>query len=167
MMKIGSFRARNLALAALLTGCFLASAALPARAGLGADASSIDSDAAAMRGNMSQPSKDELEQSTSYKVKTFVTESGTTVHEYSALSGAVFGVAWSGRRPPDLSVLLGSYYPEYVSAMSLKHHRDLHHTMIQSPRMVVVMGGHMGHLVGRAYAPGLAPSGVDPKAVVK
>ncbi len=166
-MKIASIRLRKLALVASLTGCFLMSTTPRARAGLGADASTIESDASAMRGAMSQPSKEELEQSGSYKVKTFVTESGTTVREYAAPSGAIFGVGWNGRRPPDLSVLMGSYYPEYVSAMSLKHHRDLHHTMIQSPHTIVVMGGRMGHLVGRAYAPSLAPSGVDPKAVVK
>ncbi len=166
-MKIASIRLRKLASAVLLTGCFLGSLISPARAGLGADASAIESDAAALHGNMSQPSKEALAQTGSYKVKSFVTESGTAVREYAAPSGATFGVAWNGRRPPDLSVLLGSYYPEYVSAMSIKHHRDLHHTMIQTPHTLVVMGGHMGHLVGRAYAPGLAPSGVDAKAVVK
>ncbi len=154
-------------MATVLTGCFLGAPISPARAGLGVDAASIESDAAAMHGNMPQPSKEATGQAGGYKVNSFVTESGTTVREYAAPSGATFGVAWNGRRPPDLSVLLGSYYPEYVSAMSLKHHRNLHHEMIQTPHTIVVMGGHMGHLVGRAYAPGLAPSGVDAKAVVK
>ena len=108
-MKIVSICAGKLALAALLAGCFLAAAAGPVRAGLGGDATSIESDAAAMQGKMSQSPKQELEQSAAYNVKTFVTGNGVTVHEYAAPSGTVFGIAWQGRRPPDLSVLLGSY----------------------------------------------------------
>src|ERR1019366_3002091 len=167
-MKIVSICAGKLALAVLLAGCFLAAAAVPVRAGLGGDATLIESDAAAMQGKMSQSSPtQELGQSASYNVKTFVTGNGVTVREYAAQSGRIFGVAWQGRRPPDLSVLLGSYYPEYATVAGLKRHADLHHAVITSPNSVVVMGGHMGHLVGRAYVPRLAPSGVDPKAVVK
>ncbi len=166
-MKIVSICAGKLALAALLAGCFLAAAAGPVGAGLGGDATSIESDAAAMHGKMSQSPKQELEQSAAYNVKTFVTANGVTVHEYTAPSGRVFGIAWRGRRPPDLSVLLGSYYAEYASASALKHHKDLHRAVIQSPNTIVMMGGHMGHVVGRAYVPSLVPSGVDPKAVVK
>lgn len=157
----------KLALAALLAGCFLASAPASARAGLGGDLASIESDAAATAGKMSQAPKQETQQSASYDVKTFVTGNGTTVREYAAHSGPVFGVAWQGRRPPDLSVLLGSYYPEFATASGAKHHANLHHAVIAGPHSIVVMGGHMGHLVGRAYVPGLAPSDVDPKAVVK
>jgi len=39
--------------------------------------------------------------------------------------------------------------------------------VIKGPNAVIVMGGRMGHIVGRAYVAGLAPSGVDAKAVVK
>ena len=166
-MKMVSICFGKLALAASLAGCFLATTAIPARAGLGGDAASIESDAAAMQGKMSQSAQLELEQPASYNVKTFVTGNGVTVREYAAPSGAIFGIAWQGRRPPDLSVLLGSYYPEYVSASALKRHANLHHEVIAGPNSVVVMGGHMGHLVGRAYVPSLAPSGVDAKAVVK
>jgi hypothetical protein len=65
---------------------------------------------------MSEPGSAEVEQSSSFNVKQFVTTNGVTVREYTAPSGAVFGVAWQGRRPPDLRVLLGPYYPEYASA---------------------------------------------------
>jgi len=167
-MKTVSICMGKLIFAVLLAGCFLAVAAIPARAGLGDDATSIESDAAAMHGKMSQASPtQESQPSASYQVKTFVTGSGTTVREYAAPSGPIFGVAWQGRRPPDLSRLLGSYYPEYSTATANKRRSNLHHQVTVSPHMVVAMHGHMGHLVGRAYVPNLAPSGVDPKAVVQ
>jgi len=166
-MNIGSIGSRKLALAGVLAGCFMLGLAMQALAGLGADATSIESDAVAMQGKMAQSATRQPEPSASYNVKTFVTSKGVTVREYAAPSGAIFGVAWQGRRPPDLSVLLGSYYPEYVSASALKRHKDLHHAVIAGPNAVVIMAGHMGHLVGRAYVPGLVPSGLDPRAVVK
>jgi hypothetical protein len=158
-----------LALAALLAICSMAAASVPARAGLGGAVSSIDSDAAAMRGAMSQSSApaETAQSSSSYSVHSFVSGDGVTVREYSASSGPVFGVAWQGRRPPDLSVLLGSYYSEYAAASAPRRHTNLHHAVIKGPNSVVVMGGHMGHLIGRAYVPNLAPAGVDAKAVVK
>jgi hypothetical protein len=167
-MKIPSIYREKLALAGLLAGCFLAAATVPALAGLGADAGSIDSDVTAMHGAMSQPTADEQpQQSGSYNVKTFVTATGTTVHEYSSPSGTVFAVSWRGHRPPDLGVLLGSYYSEYSSASALQGQRDLHRAIVATPNIVVTMGGHMGHSAGRAYVPSLVPSGVDAKAVVK
>lgn len=162
---------KKTALAALLAVCSIAAASIPARAGLGGDASSVDSDAAAMRGTMSKSSTptESAQTASSYSVRSFVSGDGVTVREYSARSGPVFGVAWQGRRPPDLSVLLGSYYSEYTSATESapRRHTNLHHAVIKGPNSVVVMGGHMGHLVGRAYVPNLAPAGVDAKAVVQ
>jgi hypothetical protein len=159
---------KKVTLAALLAVCSIA-ASVPARAGLGGEASSIDSDASAMRGTMSQSSTpaESAQTTSSYSVRSFVSGDGVTVREYSARSGPIFGVAWQGRRPPDLSVLLGSYYSEYTSASTPRRHTNLHHAVIKGPNSVVVMGGHMGHLVGRAYVAGLAPAGVDAKAVVK
>jgi hypothetical protein len=166
-MKIVSIYSGKLGLAALLSGLVFATTVISAWAGLGGDVSLIASDAAAMQGHISQPSKEGVEQSTSFNVKQFLTSNGVAVREYAAPSGPVFGVAWEGRRPPDLSVLLGSYYPEYAAQSRQNRHPNLHHAVITGPNVVVVMGGHMGHLIGRAYVPSLAPSGVDAKAVVK
>jgi hypothetical protein len=166
-MKIPSICSGKLALAGLLAASFLATAAVPARAGLGADAGSVESDVTAMHGAMSQPTADVQPQSGSYNVKTFVTGTGTTVHEYSSSSGTVFAVSWKGHRPPDLSVLLGSYYTEYSSASALQSNGSLHHATVTTPNTIVTMGGHMGQSAGRAYVPSLVPSGVNAKAVVK
>ncbi|MHB8381800.1 MAG: DUF2844 domain-containing protein [Candidatus Binataceae bacterium] len=147
-------------------------------AGLGGDSSSIESDAAAMAGKISSPASAPAESqpssaqtsssSAAFATQSFVTGNGVTVNEYYARSGPVFGVAWRGTRPPDLSVLLGSYYPEYVAAA--KAHKGpigLHHAVIAGPDSIVFLAGHMGSLTGHAYVPSLAPPGVDPKAVVK
>jgi len=152
-------------LAALVMLGVLAFAAAPAAAGLGGELSAVDADAVAMRGTMSSAAP--AEATSSYAVRSLVSGEGTVVHEYGAPSGPVFGVAWQGRRPPDLSVLLGSYYSEYASAAAQQRHPNLHHEVIHGPNSVIVMGGRMGRVVGRAYVPGLAPAGVDAKAVVK
>ena len=138
-----------------------------ASASLGGDANSVDSDMAALNGQKSQPSEFVPSQTPSYSIKQFVTAKGTTVREYSAPSGPIFGIAWEGRRPPDLSVLLGSYYPEYVEAAASRNHLSLHHAVFQGADMTVVVTGHMGQLKGRAFVPSLTPSDVDPLAVVR
>jgi hypothetical protein len=168
-MKLVGILNGKLAVAGFLLGCVLAVGRIPASAGLGGDAASIDSDVSATAGKMSETTSPQGdEQSAAYSAKSFVTGNGVTVHEYSANSGPVFGVAWQGRRPPDLSVLLGSYYPEYAAAVAA--HQGpiaLHRAVISGPDVIVSLSGHMGHVVGRAYVPSLVPSGIDPKAVVK
>ena len=103
-----------------------------ASASLGGDASSADSDMAALNGQISQPAESVFSQSVGYNVKQFITAKGTTVREFSAASGPIFGIAWEGRKPPDLSVLLGSYYPEYTQAASSRNHISLHHAVFQA-----------------------------------
>jgi len=156
-----------MSLAASLALSLSVAAALPAHAGLGGDESSINSDAVAMHAATAPSTAAASEPSTPYDVRSFVTEHGTTVREYASHSGSVFGIAWDGRRPPDLSVLMGSYYPEYASASNSRRHVSLNHAVIEGPNSVVVMSGRMGRSVGRAYVTNLAPAGVDAKAVVK
>jgi hypothetical protein len=155
-----------LTVAGILVGSLLLSAN-PARANLGGDASSVDADVTALSGKISVPAPQALNQSAAYNVKSFVTGDGTSVREYFAPAGPVFGVAWEGRRPADLTVLLGPYYSEYVTASQNKDHISLHHGVIQGPNSIVILSGRMGYLMGHAYAPNLAPTGVDAKSVVK
>jgi hypothetical protein len=156
----------ELVVAGILVACLMWSAS-SARASMGGDASSVDADVAALSGKISSPAPQELNQSASYNVKSFVTGDGTSIREYFAPSGAVFGIAWQGRRPADLSVLLGPYYSEYVTASRNKDHVGLHHDVIQGPNSTVILYGRMGYLQGHAYVQNLAPSGVDAKSVVE
>ena len=177
-MKIASFMWRKGTPAALLTGCLLIGAAMPAYAGLGADAASVAADAVVMQGTMVTPEEASSGAVSSnalvsnapapdYTVKSFVTPHGTTVREYIGPDGTVFGVGWKGHRPPNLGTLLGSYYNEYTSGVAAQAHKDLHRSTITGPTTVVVTTGRFGHVQGHAYVPGLVPSDVDAKAVVK
>jgi hypothetical protein len=98
---------------ALLFGlaAFAAAAALPAGASLGDRAASVAADGLAL--SDSQPSVAAHDR---YAVHTLSSQS-VTVREYVSESGVVFAVAWNGRHPPDLSLLLGTHYPEYASAL--------------------------------------------------
>jgi Protein of unknown function (DUF2844) len=168
-MRIVGIRTGKLIIGGFLIACVLAAGTVPASAGLGGDEASVESDASAMVGKMLQPpSTQDQEQSDIYSKKSFVAGNGVTVREYSARSGPVFGVAWQGHRPPDLSVLLGSYYPEYAAAVAAHQGQiGLHHSVIATPDSMVFLSGHMGNLTGRAYVPNLVPPGIDAKAVVK
>jgi hypothetical protein len=166
-MESVSRNSRRLGFSVLLAGLFWALVATNVLASLGDGPKSVDADMAALKGQLSLPAESGLSQSAAYNVKQFVTARGTTVREYSAPAGPIFGVAWEGSRPPDLSVLLGSYYADYAKASSLRNHPGLHHQVIQGSGVTVVFRGHMGHVAGRAYVPNLTPPGVDPQAVVK
>jgi hypothetical protein len=45
--------------------------------------------------------------------------SGIVVHQYVSSTGAVYAVAWSGPRMPDLRELLGAYFPKMAQASRL------------------------------------------------
>ena len=167
-MKIGGIKSGGLAIGVLLMSAVLAGATGAARAGLGGGAGAIESDAAALGGKFAETPATAATQPTGYVSRSFVTASGVTVREYVANSGPVFGVAWQGQRPPDLRVLLGSYYDEYAAASAArKRPVDLRHASIEGPNVTVFLHGRMGYSAGRAYVSSLVPAGVDPGAVVK
>jgi uncharacterized protein DUF2844 len=159
----------------LLIGAALAIPVSAAYAALGGNLASVASDATAMGASMSPAGtqtassalSSEAFSTTSWTTQSFVTPRGVTVREYIGNSGVVFGVAWQGHRPPDLSTLLGSYYAEYASASTATRHKDLHRAKYAGTDVVVTMAGHMGRITGSAYVASLAPADVDPSAVVK
>lgn len=86
----------------------------------------------------------------------------SSVREYMAPSGVVFGIAWNGLIHPDLTPLLGSYAAEYRTALKQtprKPGRRRH--QVKSERVIVEKWGHMRNLQGRAYDPALIPAGVN------
>ncbi|MDR3579359.1 MAG: DUF2844 domain-containing protein [Oryzomonas sp.] len=86
----------------------------------------------------------------------------TFVREYISSAGIVFGVAWNGYVHPDLELLLGPYAREYTKSLRnapRTHGRRRQH--IVTDNVVVEKWGHMRDLHGRAYVPGLVPSGVS------
>jgi hypothetical protein len=99
-----------------------------------------------------------------YSVAQLQTSAGTTVLEYLRPDGIVFGVSWRGPQPPDLSVLLGSYFTRYQSGTP-QVAGSIRYQTVTADDLVVQTGGHMLDLWGRAYVPSLLPAGVSEEVV--
>jgi hypothetical protein len=139
-------KALGMALAAALAG-----SVLPAFAGLGGDAASVDADVAKMKGQARATPV------AGYTMSEITLPSGTVVHEYVSSEGKVFAVTWNGMVVPDLSQTLGSYFAEYKAAATATPHASHHNLTVQQPNLVVRTGGHMRHWYGHAYVPSLLP----------
>jgi hypothetical protein len=85
---------------------------------------------------------------------------GTRVREYVSAGGTVFGIAWQGPFRPDLQQLLGPYFDEFQRAAQIAKNKRAGRgpLLIDSPELVVHMGGHPRAFVGRAYVPSLLPA---------
>jgi len=97
-----------------------------------------------------------------------LTTSDLVVREYVSSEGTVFAVSWSGRRPPKLATLLGTYFEEYeaASADAASKRSPMRGVMhVETPHLVVDSGGHMGAIWGKAYVPALFPPGVTKEAI--
>ncbi|WP_027793017.1 DUF2844 domain-containing protein [Paraburkholderia acidipaludis] len=174
-------RAAGARLAALtLTGAIALVCAQPAMAGLGsapmttpagATVSTLGN-AAAQAGSAgtSAAARQAVEASAtgssaaaaSYTVRQTTLANGTVVREYVSQAGSVFGVAWNGPQMPNLSELLGSYFPQYVAGVKANRAAGFMHGpgVVEQSGLVVHSGGHMGSFSGQAWLPGSLPSGV-------
>ena len=128
----------------------------PAHAVLGESAESVASDCATMgavRGATTVRN--------GYTIEEVVSDS-TTIREYIAPSGIVFGIAWNGLVNPDLSKLLGNYAGDYDEAQRTTPPAPGKRSyQLRTNRLVVEKWGHMRNLQGRAYAPALIPTGAN------
>jgi hypothetical protein len=115
--------------------------------------------AAAVR-SLSQPAA--ATATTSYTVREAVGSDGVTIHEYVLPGNVVFAVTWQGPVRPDMSALLGSYFPNFANANDgrprgtaplVRHDGDFH----------IESAGHAGYFFGKAYLPRLVPAGVQVK----
>lgn len=144
--------------------------AAPARAALGQGADSVAADAAALdAGAVSHTTRPALNAPAlkAYGVEQMTTACGIAVNEFVDREGRVFAVTWRGRRPPDLSVLLGSYFAQYQDAANaggLTAH-GLHHASVRGSDVVVETAGHMRDMWGRAFVPAMVPPGVEPSEI--
>jgi hypothetical protein len=136
-------------------GLLLLAISLPARASLGANVSSVESDRARMNASAKAMQCD------GYEVREMEAPGGTVVDEYISPAGTVFAVTWHGQFPPPMQQLLGNYFQQYTAALEAQPktygHRPLN---IQEPGLVVETGGHMRAHYGRAYIPDLIPQGI-------
>lgn len=97
-----------------------------------------------------------------YTVRQTTLANGTVVREYLSQAGTVFGVAWNGPQPPDLSALLGSYFPQYVAGVEANRAKGMRgFGAVDNSGLVVHSGGHMGAFSGQAWLPQALPAGVS------
>jgi hypothetical protein len=95
--------------------------------------------------------------------------SGTVVTEYANSGNIVFAVSWAGPVLPDLTVLLGDYFPTFKAQTDRRRAAGLRGGPVQVAvdGLTVVSAGRMGHFSGYAYAASLVPTGVDVASVLK
>jgi hypothetical protein len=132
---------------------------LPSRASatLGQHEDSCEQDRAALGGQRTEKAQN------SYRVHT-IQANGDVIKEYVSSAGSVFAITWRGLAHPNLSVLLGDHYAEFIAiAANTPASQGRAPIGIQTSRAVVLRGGHMRDVHGRAYAPALVPSGVNPE----
>ena len=135
-----------------LLASLLIMGALPTYAALGGDATSIAADKSHLRAQL------RASPANGYSIHTLQTENGLSVREYVSSAGKVFAVAWSGPNMPDLSQLLGNYFPSFSSAMADRRARGIRGPVqLQQDDLIVESNGHMRSYFGRAYVPSLLP----------
>ena len=147
-MKHSSLTAKVLGIA---LATVVAGSVLPAFAGLGGDAASVDADVAKMKGQARATPV------AGYTMSEITLPSGTVVHEFVSSEGKVFAVSWKGMAVPDLSQTLGTYFAEYKAAAAATPHASHHNLTVQQPDLVVRTGGHMRNWYGQAYVLSLLP----------
>jgi hypothetical protein len=126
-----------------------------ANAALGEPQSSVQTDAAQLRGQV------KVTQHAVYQLHEIQLPSGTQVHEFAGSDGKIFAVAWNGPTVPNLRQTLGQYFDNYVAAAKANR-LGHHHLQINQSDLVVHASGHMRSYSGVAYLPQALPSGVNP-----
>jgi hypothetical protein len=82
---------------------------------------------------------------------------GITVREYVLPNNIVFAASWQGPVRPDMNALLGSYFPNFVSAGEERLRGT--GTLIQrNGDLQVESAGRPVNFFGMAYLPGLMPA---------
>ena len=84
--------------------------------------------------------------------------SGLSLQEYLSGNGVVFAVAWSGPSLPNLQVLLGNYFKDYLVAIK-ESRRSIY---LNTENVIIQSSGMMGAFQGFAFLPKQAPAGFTP-----
>jgi Protein of unknown function (DUF2844) len=128
----------------------------PASASLGGDMTTVQADQMHMQGTLRSTNTQ------AYTVHEIHAPNGVAVREFVSPAGKVFGVAWQGPAHPDLQQVLGTYFDQFTQAVQAERARHSGHgpLLIQTPGLVVQLGGHMRAFAGRVYVPQMMPAGV-------
>jgi hypothetical protein len=80
--------------------------------------------------------------------------SGTIVKQYASATNVIFAISWSGPNLPNLQVLLGNYFNDYLAAIR----KSRGAISINTESLVIQSTGMMGAFQGYALLPKQAPS---------
>jgi Protein of unknown function (DUF2844) len=152
-----SLTVRRTKLLSVWLGCVAASTLCltgTAQAELGGSEFSVQVDLARANGELHTTSY------AAYDCHEITTLDGALIHEFADRSGQIFAVTWHAHGPIDLHQLLGAQYEKFAAA-SLEAPKDLHHTSVHLPDLVVDASVIMRTFSGRAYLPKALPAGVD------
>ncbi len=154
-------RLRALAAAALVATASLA--ALPARAVLGGDTSTIADDQARLHGTRHAT----VAASAQVRTHEITLADGSSIREFETPGGIVFAVVWSTRFKPDLAALLGAHAASYAAAASeaLRAPGIRRHAELRRGDLVVHSTAHLNSYVGKAWLQSLVPEGVHVDAL--
>lgn len=96
-------------------------------------------------------------------------DSGVVIKEFTSPDGLVFAVSWRGPVLPDLSTLLGTYFPVLMRANEEAQAtgRRGSPVSVAEDGLVVQASGRRPHFFGYAYVTRLMPSGINIKDVVQ
>jgi hypothetical protein len=133
---------------------------LPARAfaELGGDVTSVERDRASMKAAIV------VRPTQRYTIHEMTSNTGSSVREFATPDGKVFAVAWQGPFHPDYQQVLGPYFDQLRQATERaagQRRARRAPVMIDTPGFVFQSLGHFRALAGRAYVPGMVPSGVS------
>jgi len=151
-----SLTARRTKLLSVWLGCVATTTlclSSTARAELGGSEFSVQIDQARANGELHTTSY------ATYDRHEITTLDGALIHEFADRSGQIFAVTWHAHGPIDLHQLLGTQYEKFAAA-SLEAPKDLHHTSVHLPDLVVDASVIMRTFSGRAYLPKALPAGV-------
>ena len=150
------FVTRAVRIAVMAPSALIVGWAGTAHAALGDTVASVQTDARNMRVGLT------LVSHAAYDVFEGTRADGLRLREFVSPAGMVFAVSWTAAVPPDMNLLLGGYYQEYVQKSGAIQRSGLRRSLrIASLSLVVESGGHMRSVEGRAYLPQLLPAGVS------
>lgn len=139
-----------------------------AKDGLGEIHSSMAAGNAAVAASPNAPGvRRMLAQQARYSVDEVQMADGSQVRKYLAANGQIFAVTWNTLYKPDLSKLLGAYFPSYADAAKLAAQkggiqRQFHH---DANDLVLQSGGHLHVFSGYAYLRSQLPPGVSAQSL--
>ncbi len=131
----------------------------PSQAGLGERADSVARDRAALQGGEHRATP-----MANFDLHEFTTTHGAQVRQYVSRQGRVFATTWSGPALPDLKVVLGVHYSQYMAGAQIQ--RTNHHVFSMDTEGLVLRVVKLPRgLAGAAYVPALLPAGTSARDI--